>query len=1491
MADAQHSGLTRTAAMLVAAATLAGGLSASTAVADTTPTTPGTGTPTTTQEQKTPRQQLQDVYDAGQKLVDAQTQFAKDHGKHLLYAQTGIDNLSKELTAAKTLLDDEKTEDKALTAAADTLTKATTLEKTVFGKLADLITEQSARTDTSKYEGDLDGLKTAITNATGVLNDETKTDQDATTQLTALQQAGTAVIEKDLTGLRDALKAADAVKANGRVYTTDTQKTFDDAYTTASQLPADAPDATRKDAADKLTKAINGLQAQAVVDLQKAIDEAGKIDASKYTDATSTPFTKALQDAKTIKGDTKESDAQRTNARTTLEAAQKNLVAKTFDALNQSITAAQKKLASSQHWTADSKQATETALDTAKKTLGDKNDVTVDAQRATVQQKLDTAVSKLITKEHQRLGQALTEANQYTDGSLFTDSTWADLQKATTAGAKLYAQDDQDETVYGMAADNVEQATGALTTKTFEALTQSVAAAKAAINDGRTYTDATLKPAQDALGKAEASLQGSKSDTTVDDERTQLKTVLDNAVSQLITVNQQALNDAIAKADAMSKDAGSYTGDTWNQVTTAVNAGRTIQQDPNASEQARKQAADGINTAIANLITRQWDALNTSINNATARVNDTKNGQWTKSTLDAANNALKDAQTALQGDKVDLTLDQTRQQAADKLDKTVAALETEGHAQLAAKISEAQAKIDLQAKKDGKAYTADTFKQLNDKVNLAKAANDTTVPDSIRFDYVQQIDTALRSLLVESWTVDKTTLTRTDNGFTGSLDLDPADQTPLKATGSDDSTISLAPVADSTTVNANGDLQRAYTLVDNGHEFTVTITDTDWQWHVTLNDQATPLTYKDGWYEYTADKPLNDQTPVDKVTLGNGDVQTLDDPRSLVTGTATDAGQLGLIAVNGTATYELTAPAQYAQLGIKGFRVNIPANYQVGGKIGYTEQQDTPDAKDFTRGENGTYTANVETTLDDKDQPSQVNVTLTDQAKTPVTVQLGDKTQTAPDRDGNTFAIRSGETSKHLTVTDPLSGETVTQTYTVTANARRAWNDSITGLTLIEHDPTVKEPTTLPFDQFDPNVHDYTIERPNTAVKDSYTLGWKTGVDATLTNVQVSVNGISRILTVTLNQGRANEATYTVTVNFADAEIQPDSPAKLQGIQWNAQGDPNGTMQNVPDWDPNRLDYTLTVGENDPSPYVIPKYDANTVDVEPGKVTQTADSVRQEWKVTDKGTGATRTYSVTVVRAHSWKTAVEEFKPSDPVAQKPTVTPDNDSDANLVSHGYVTPDGTYVPVNQDNYQIPEGGTFSYEAKLGQSAGVVSQRVKGMTYQYTVTVLPQNMGYPTQHTFTVTYLTAKTHAAALTGIKVNGQDIQGFTPDKYEYEVPVPDPQQWMVSPQYDKLTGQTVDTDKQGDTARITVTSGDGLTTVTYTVHATKQTTLAQTGMALGIIALIAAGLAAIGATLTYLTRRMRKHDDDANTGEIPKITAAGETGTHGEGMTGQQIG
>lgn len=345
----------------------------------------------------------------------------------------------------------------------------------------------------------------------------------------------------------------------------------------------------------------------------------------------------------------------------------------------------------------------------------------------------------------------------------------------------------------------------------------------------------------------------------------------------------------------------------------------------------------------------------------------------------------------------------------------------------------------------------------------------------------------------------------------------------------------------------------------------------------------------------------------------------------------------------------------------------------------------------------------------------------------------------------------------------------------------------------------------------------------------------------------------------------ATDKTVDVTVPFAAPKREASNPdARLDGF------DIKGDATLDPAFDPDVLDYTIHL-KTDQHVSVAPRTRAGTKAVA-GDVSQTAFTTVQSWTVT-ADSGQSRVYTVTAVRDHTEQTADEKFTPNDPVG---TVSKDpNPSETNtkLRSWGY-TLDGKYTAVDSDTFQIPEGGTLAYESYEGQAVNATGVRSHGMTWDYDVSVLAADHETYGSTTLHVTYITAETNAAYLTGIKVDGKAINGFDPSKTEYSVQVADPTQYVVTPQFDKMTGMSVSTHKTDSEAVVTATSADGLEKAVYTVHVSKAPLLASTGVRAGIAAAVVVVLAAIAAALGLASRRKGKteqEDEPAETDGEPK--------------------
>lgn len=689
-------------------------------------------------------------------------------------------------------------------------------------------------------------------------------------------------------------------------------------------------------------------------------------------------------------------------------------------------------------------------------------------------------------------------------------------------------------------------------------------------------------------------------------------------------------------------------------------------------------------------------------------------------------------------------------------------------------------------------------------------------------------------------------------------------QNQVVVSGTDKSQITLTTSQKPTDGKITGSV--VYTsAADSAPKFTLTVTDYEIVDKI-VDDQATQPwnTTVEGKKYLLSVKDNTASAVLDQSASYPGDITVTDGARKITLSpdyqnvTVESGDKLGQLNVSGTAVYKQAADATKPT---PAFDVTLPFAYTSGTPVTVDGTE-----TELTKVDGGKYHADYAgPTLDESNKPSTDTVTLTG-IKTTLPIQWGKDVQVVDKGTGDTaskFVRLTGTASGEVTIQDDASKKSVTVPVEVDVTADRAQDKSFTGLTVTR--TNAKGETTV-YDgakdfnaKFNPSTHEYTLTLPADAVGDSYTLGLTHGVDAQASKPTLALGeGASRMLKVNVNG-----ADYTVNVKFQPADLKADSPAKLTGLYVNKTGE-NTKGQLIDNWDPNRLDYVLALGEKDPSPYVLPEA-PDGVTIKGGNITQNAQSTRQEWIVTDTATGVSRTYSLTVTRPV--KTAVTEFKPADPAKQDSTVDPESQQDTNLASHGYTGKDGKYVVSDKGSYEIPEGGTFAYEPKNGQSATVTVAH-EGMTYTYTVNVLAPDGSTFAQHTYTVTYITAATHKAQLTGILVDGTAVKGFDPARHEYNASVNDPDEWMVSPQYDKASGMTVSTEKKGADATITVTSGDGLVKTTYKVHVTRKPFggngnnalgLASTGVGGGTVAFLSMALMAMGAVLGLVARRRQR--------------------------------
>lgn len=486
----------------------------------------------------------------------------------------------------------------------------------------------------------------------------------------------------------------------------------------------------------------------------------------------------------------------------------------------------------------------------------------------------------------------------------------------------------------------------------------------------------------------------------------------------------------------------------------------------------------------------------------------------------------------------------------------------------------------------------------------------------------------------------------------------------------------------------------------------------------------------------------------------------------------------------------------------------------------------------FTRNEDGSWTANLTGALGkDLDATAATSTTFRLSDGTTLDGTLGETVTTTPN--GTTLLTRTLTADGKDSHGTPVKAvATLSYTY-----------DPRISLTLTHKSGTAENGQTVAVDGLTADMDVNTLGSVYSAgvqerglTGDQWELNVKHGANVSNPTIAVTTSGEgSRILVATIRYQRLDADGHTlvndskivrVNVPFAAApKVIGNDKAALAGIKVNG--------LDIPGFSADKVDYIITAGKDERVKVSPVARDGQTVVA--GDSRQTAFTTVQTWTVSKDG--ESRTYTVTLVRDHTEKTADEKFTPAEPAGQVSKTENPTDDNTALESVGYML-DGAYHKSDSDEFTIPEGGVLSWSSYAGQVVQSTVERDHGMTFRYELGVLSKDGTKYATRVLTVTYLTADTHRAELTGIKVDGRDVTGFDPKTMEYDVRVDNPERYVVTPSFDKMTGMSLTVHKTASQAVIKVTSADGLTQATYTLNVSKAT-LADTGTGVGLGSLI----------------------------------------------------
>lgn len=857
-----------------------------------------------------------------------------------------------------------------------------------------------------------------------------------------------------------------------------------------------------------------------------------------------------------------------------------------------------------------------------------------------------------------------------------------------------------------------------------------------------------------ALTTAQAKLADQ---TTADADLTAAETALTAAQERLVkagTVEQDARAQKLPELEAYTGDNAKYyphaIGELNKSITNLKDA-----TDDKTGDQAIESEIGKLDDLIASL-----KKDNTAFNRLTAakKAADKELGRNlsykdsdVKQTLQKAVNDV-DATLLNDADQT-LATNQKRDSTAETIERALGNMKDKGDETVAYRnaLKAAQDKQKIQ-QKDGKAYTSESYKPLDDLLNADFNADDAD-RDALS-ERTGKLNQAVEGLTVASWSIDGKTLSNADGTLTATLDRKTAVLEHPTLTGSDGSTIGLT-------------------------------------------DTAEPFTQE------------NDQ-------LGVGHIA------HTLSGTTADAAKIAI-----RVTYDVASGTE------------TTVTLDDGSKTGA--------AGKFTRNEDGSWTANLTGMLGkDLDATAATSTTFKLSDGTTLDGTLGDAVTTTPN--GTTLLTRTLTADGKDSHGTPVKAvATLSYTY-----------DPRISLTLTHKSGTAENSQTVTVDGLTADMDVNALGSVYSAgvqerglTGDQWELNVKHGANVSNPTIAVTTSGEgSRILVATIRYQRLDADGHTlvndskivrVNVPFAAApKVIGNDKAALAGIKVNG--------QDIPGFSADKVDYTITAGKDERVKVSPVARDGQTVVA--GDSRQTAFTTVQTWTVSKDG--ESRTYTVTLVRDHTEKTADEKFTPVEPAGQVSKAENPSDDNTALESVGYML-DGAYHKSDSDEFTIPEGGILSWSSYAGQVVQPTVERNHGMTFRYELGVLSKNGTKYATRVLTVTYLTADTHRAELTGIKVDGRDVAGFDPKTMEYDVRVDNPERYVVTPSFDKMTGMSLTVHKTASQAVIKVTSADGLTQATYTLNVSKAT-LADTGTGVGLGSLIF--LLAAGAVGSLLSRR-----------------------------------
>ena len=593
------------------------------------------------------------------------------------------------------------------------------------------------KNDDSKYTpASFQTLQDAIANAEKALTAEPVLKDTEYIQTAALQSAMDSLVPQGewktaVEALEQALKNAETV-SDTIVYTSSSQKAFDQALESAQKMSADKSKASAKeisDAAGLLSEAQKNLIENADTTKYYSVKDKAIKDTNRDYVYTSDSWEKyepvfkvysLLQPKDTPKEEQKKLDDAADNLAEAYTWLVKNA---DFTTMRAAIVDAV--MQDEEDYTAATWEAQKKALDAANQF--DQTNTPVDDQEKVdgATKALEAATAKLVLKTDWEALQAALKnaADLEAQEEAYTTNSWMAFKTALDTAKGIEETNTTTQAVAG-AAKALTDAQAALVKKADSTALNSAIAEAGKLKEAD-YTSASWPAFAEALANARAVDQNNATQAAVDAAREGLEL----AQSRLIEKTSFAgLNEAIQAAEALKE--ADYTKDSWKaaDVAAALAEAKAIEQDPENTPQADVDAAVQKMADAMEQLVKKGDpkALDEAVKSAEAL----KAEDYTTSTWTALQAALAEAK-ALDRDNADQTAVNTQ------TEKLVAAMDALVKAADKAALTEA---CDAAEAKDSGIYTQATYATLQTALAEAKTVLDNG--DAAQ----QEVDKALEGL-------------------------------------------------------------------------------------------------------------------------------------------------------------------------------------------------------------------------------------------------------------------------------------------------------------------------------------------------------------------------------------------------------------------------------------------------------------------------------------------------------------------------------------------------------------------------------------------------------------------------------------------------------------------------------------------------------------------------------------------------------------------------